>query len=398
MTRVPLRTDVTKAFSRRWQMQMQAVKFWLVLLATLWSAAGARAAQPVGSAPRVDLAAYRQAVDRAVEFLRTKAQAPDGSYASFAGPGVTAVVTTGLLRNGVAPNDPLVAKSLKHLEGMVRPDGGIYQAKSLYRNYETCLAVMCFAEANRDGRYDKLLKAADKFLKNEQWDDGEGYDKSSAYYGGAGYGKHERPDLSNTQFLVEALRSIGHGPDDPAIQRALVFVSRCQNFESEHNTTGLAAKNPDGGFYYTAAAGGESQAGKLPNGGLRSYGSMTYAGLKSMIFAGVGPDDPRVKAALAWIRKNYDVKSNPGIGNAGLYYYYHTFAKALDAMKLDRVEDEQGVQHDWRQDLFAELLRRQRPDGSWINENARWLEGEPSLVTGYVLLTLAYCKPGVEKR
>ena len=30
---------------------------------------------------------------------------------------------------------------------------------------------------------------------------------------------------------------------------------------------------------------------------LRSYGSMTYAGLKSMIFAGVGPDDPRVKAA-----------------------------------------------------------------------------------------------------
>ncbi|MCR4414939.1 MAG: hypothetical protein NUV77_21180, partial [Thermoguttaceae bacterium] len=197
---VEVRAEATKPFSLRWQMLMQTVKFWLVLSATLWIGAAARAAQPAAGppAPRVDLAAYRRAVDRAVEFLRTKAQAPDGSYASFAGPGVTAVVTTGLLRNGIAASDPLVAKSLKHLEGMVQPDGGIYQPKSLYRNYETCLAVMCFAEANRDGRYDKILKAADKFLKKEQWDEGEGYDKSSAYYGGAGYGKHERPDLSNT--------------------------------------------------------------------------------------------------------------------------------------------------------------------------------------------------------
>lgn len=370
-----------------------------VVFAASAPASGDRAAVAPGTpapAPAVDRQAYRQALDRAIGFLRT-AQAPDGSYASFAGPGVTAVVTTGLLRNGVGANDPLVARSLKYLEGMVRPDGGIYQLKSLYRNYETCLAVMCFAEANRDGRYTRILKAAEAFLKKEQWDEGEGHDKSSTYYGGAGYGKHERPDLSNTHFLIEALRSVGNGPDDPAIQRALVFVSRCQNFESEYNTTGLAAKNPDGGFYYTPVGGGESMAGKTPTGGLRSYGSMTYAGLKSMIFAGVGPDDPRVKAAVAWIRKYYDLRSNPGMGNAGLYYYYHTFAKALDAMGLDRIQDEQGVWHEWRRELLAELVRRQRRDGSWVNENARWLEGEPALVTGYALLAMAYCRPAVEK-
>ena len=79
-------------------------------------------------------------------------------------------------------------------------------------------------------------------------------------------------------------------------------------------------------------------AGKTPDGGLRSYGSMTYAGLKSMIYAGVGPDDPRVKAAFKWAQKHYDLKTNPGMGTAGLYYYYHTFAKALDAMGVDRVE------------------------------------------------------------
>lgn len=123
---------------------------------------------------------------------------------------------------------------------------------------------------------------------------------------------------------------------------------------------------------------------------------MTYAGLKSMIHAGVGPDDPRVKAAYEWIRKYYDIKSNPFMGNAGLYYYYHTFAKALDAMRLDLIEDASGVKHYWRRELAAELLGRQRPDGSWINQNNRWMEGDPNLVTSYALLTLAYCRPGAK--
>ena len=346
---------------------------------------------------QADARAYRQAVDRAIRFLATKAQAPDGSYAGYAGPGVTAVATTGILRGGRSPDDPVVAQSLKHLEGFVQPDGGIYQPGSLYRNYETCLGMLALNEANRDGRYDKVLEDAGRFVKGRQWDEGEGADPSSTSYGGAGYGKHERPDLSNTQFLVEALHAVGNGPDDEAIQKALTFVSRCQNLETEHNTTKFAPKNPDGGFYYTVAAGGSSQAGETPNGGLRSYGSMTYAGLKSMIYAGVGPDDPRVKAAVAWIQKHYDVQSNPGMGNAGLYYYYHTFAKALDALGQDVIEDAQGKKHFWRRELLMELVRRQLPDGSWINPNARWLEGEPGLVTGYALLALSYCRPTVEK-
>ena len=351
------------------------------------------AAESFERSAAADEQVYRRAVDRAINFLATKARAPDGSYAAFAGPGVTAIVATGMLRNGRSPNDPVVAGSLEHLERFVQPDGGIYQSGTLYRNYETCLGILCFSEANRDGRYDEVLAAAERFVKRSQWDEGEAKDPTSYYYGGAGYGKHERPDLSNTQFLIDALRAVGNGPEDEAMKKAVVFVSRTQNLETEHNTTGFAPKNPDGGFYYTPAAGGSSQAGNTPNGGLRSYGSMTYAGLKSMIYAGVGPDDPRVKAAFEWIRKHYDVRSNPGMGDAGLYYYYHTFAKALDAMGVDVVEDAGGMKHDWRRELLHELAGRQLADGSWVNENARWLEGEPSLVTGYALLTLSYCRP-----
>lgn len=345
---------------------------------------------------KVDRRQYEQSVARATTFLITKGQADDGSFSSASGPGVTSLVLAGLLRNGVSPDEPHVAKGLKYLQGFVREDGGIYQEGTFYRNYETSLAVVCFSAANRDGRYAKLLKKSDAFLKGLQLEEG-GEDQASASYGGMGYGRHKRPDLSNTSFFLDALKATGNDADSEAIQRALVFVSRCQNLESEHNTTPFPTKNPDGGFYYTPAAGGNSQAGNTDNGGLRSYGSMTYAGLKSMIYAGVGPEDPRVKAAVKWLGKNYDLQTNPGMGEAGLYYYYHTFAKALDAYGKDTFVDEGGKSHNWRSELAAELVKRQREDGSWVNENSRWLEGDANLVTGYALLTLTYCKPGSPK-
>jgi squalene-hopene/tetraprenyl-beta-curcumene cyclase len=90
------------------------------------------------------------------------------------------------------------------------------------------------------------------------------------------------------------------------------------------------------------AAGGASPAGKTANGGLRSYGSMTYAGLKSMIFAGLKGDDPRAKAAVAWARQHYSLTENPGLGSAGRYYYYHLFAKALAARGQDTLIDAQN--------------------------------------------------------
>jgi squalene-hopene/tetraprenyl-beta-curcumene cyclase len=334
-----------------------------------------------------------QLVDRGVAYL-TAAQADDGSFSKQAGPGITALVAAAFLENGRAPSDPVVAKALKYVESHVQPDGGIYADGSKYKNYETSLAIRAFAaanEASKDGRYDELLKRAAAYVKEIQWDGGEGYDESSMFYGGAGYGGHARPDLSNTAFLADALESVGTGPDDPAVQRMLLFVSRCQNLESEHNQTKFPPLNPDGGFYYTIAAGGSSQAGELPNGGLRSYGSMTYAGLKSMIFAGVDKDDPRVKAAVDWAKKHYTLDENPGLGNAGLYYYFHTFAKALDAIGEPKVVDDEGAEHDWRQELIDALAERQRDDGSWINENDRWLEADPNLVTGYALLALSYC-------
>jgi squalene-hopene/tetraprenyl-beta-curcumene cyclase len=329
---------------------------------------------------------------KAVQFLKLT-QSADGTWTTANVPGITALCVTSLLQSGVPADDPAVARALKFLTGLVRENGGIYHPQTQHRNYETSISVLALSAANSNGKYDKIIRNAEKFLRGLQWDEDEEQKPEDAGYGGAGYGKHQRPDLSNTQFLLEALKTAGVKADDPAMQKALTFVSRCQNLETEHNNTPFAAKIDDGGFYYTPAAGGTSQAGVAANGGLRSYASMTYAGLKSMIYAGVKKDDPRVKAALTWITKHYSLKDNPGMGKQGLYYYYHTFAKTLSVLEIDELKDSSGTAHVWRNELVATLAKGQKANGSWINEADRWYEGDPNLVTAYGLLALSHCEP-----
>lgn len=341
---------------------------------------------------KVDLLTLKKAQMQGINFLKNS-QLDDGLWTTETVPGISALITTALLESGIPASDPVVAKALKRLEGFVQKDGGIYYSKSNHRNYETCISTMAFNLANQEGRYTTIIKNAEKFLRGLQWDEGEGLESSDTSFGGAGYGGHQRPDLSNTQYLIEALRKSGVKSDDPAIQKALVFVSRAQNLESEFNTTPFSSKVNDGGFYYTPAAGGTSQAGNTPDGGLRSYGSMTYAGLKSMIYAGLDKNDKRVKAANEWIRRHYTIKENPGMGQMGLYYYFHTFAKALDIMQVEQFKDAKGDVHNWRAELVNHLAGLQQENGSWTNKVERWYEADPNLATAYALLALTHCQP-----
>ena len=326
---------------------------------------------------------------KAIAFLKAS-QADDGSFSSQLGPGVTALVTYSLIRSGVPVNDPDVAQALRFLEQQVQKDGGIYKGEQ-YQNYETSLAIMCFHEADKDGKYKKLIDSATRYAKKIQWDSDEGIDPTDPRYGGQGYGKNKRPDLSNTGMFIDALETIGTDKNDPAIQEALKFISNSQNLDTPYNSTKFGALINDGGFYYTPAGEGESKADKTDNGGLRSYGSMTYIGFKSLLYAGVSRDDPRVQAAKQWIADHYTLEENPGVQQQGLYYYYHVFAKSLAAYGEPLLVDSKGVEHNWRHDMIETLSKRQSPDGSWVNTADRWYEGDASLVTGYSLLALSYC-------
>jgi squalene-hopene/tetraprenyl-beta-curcumene cyclase len=348
---------------------------------------------------------FQKTSQAGVQYLLEKGQAEDGSFSKQLSPAVTAMCTSSLLEHGVPVTHPKVQKALTYLESLVQPDGGIYPAGSTLRNYETSVSVVCFQRAKElakksgnaagEAKYDELVDKAVAFLKGLQWDDAEGHPIESQFYGGQGYGSHKRPDASNTSFFLDALEAAGEDGESEAVQKALVFMSRCQNLPTAHNTAKWAAQASDedrgGGIYSAVGENGETKAGETPNGGLRSYASMTYAGLKSFLYAGVSKDDIRVKAAFDWIGRHYDLTANPGMGQQGLFYYYHVFAKTLNAVGEPLVVDSKGQKHHWRNDLIKQLSSLQKEDGSWTNGADRWYEGDPNLVTAYALLALGYC-------
>ncbi len=352
------------------------------ILPISWTSFGAADSGP-------DAKDLRVAVQRGFAFL-AKTQGTDGGFSPRrAGPGITALVVTALLRNGYGHNEPVVDKALAFLEKNVQKNGGIYDKQ--LANYTTCVALLAFKEANKDGRYDTIIKNGTAFLKSLQ---DETADAKDVRFGGVGYGGKERPDLSNTQFFVDALLSSGVPKDDPAVQRALRFVSRCQNLAGEHNDQPFAQKATEddkGGLVYNPSAA-DSKRDQTPEGGLRSAGAMTYAGLKSFLYAGVSKEDPRVKAAVHWIRRHFTLDQNPGMGQAGLYYYYHTFAKAMDALGEESFTDSADKAHDWRRELFEAIKKRQNPDGSWRNAADRqYGEDNADLATAFALLSISYC-------
>ena len=377
--------------------------------------------KPSSSQKFGDQAKREEITRKGVDYLLQKGQAEDGSFSKQLNPAITSLCLSALLANDVAVSDERVQKGLAFVESHIQPDGGIYKEGSNLRNYETSVAIMCFVRARdaykktnvaneQASKYDVTIEKAAGFLKGLQWDEGENHGPDSEFYGGQGYGSHKRPDLSNTQFFLDALKAAGEPADSDAIRKAMIFVSRCQNLPSEHNEMEFAEKTaPEekGGMIYSPANGGETKVetqrapdesadgpGEKPQGGLRSYASMTYAGLKSFLYAGVSKDDQRVRAAMSWISNHYDLDSNPGLGQQGLFYYYHVFGKTMNAMDQDEIVDADGVKHDWRKDLTGELAERQQADGSWTNaeNSARWYEGDPNLVTAYCLLALSYTK------
>ena len=331
--------------------------------------------------------AVESAMDRGVRFLRTT-QNQDGHWGD---PGISALILNAIFRSPrkYGPEDgPWVRKPLDYLVGCQKPDGGIYIDQ--LANYNTSVAILALtAHPDVAKKYAQVIEKAKKFVFHIQCDEEEGYNpKADKFYGGFGYGSSERPDLSNTHFAIEALRTAGVAADDPAFQKALVFLQRCQN-RSESNDMEWAGN--DGGFVYypgQSYAGSDQEQGKTL---LRSYGSMTYAGLKSYIYANVKRDDPRVQSAYNWIRQNYDVTQNPGLGAQGLFYYYHTFAKTFALLGDATIVTQDGVEHNWREELSQILLAKQNTDGSWKNSQPRWWEIDPRLVTAYVLIALSYC-------
>ena len=376
--------------------------------------------------PAAALAAWSPAQQKAVAWLLQQQQ--DGVFSikmgdkSFPDPAFTGFGLYALqckpkaLRT--ADEQATIEKGLRWLLAGQNEDGTFGQQVP---NYTTCVVVGALHRWG-DPAVVPALQKAQKAILGFQNMESTGYQRSDRDYGSIGYGNSQRGDLSNLHFSLQALRESGLPPDHEAFQKALTFLQRTQNLKAVNDFQGKvpdlekegvvldATSGDDGGAAYYP---GNSNAGYIvqPDGKSvpRSYGSMTYALLKSYTLAGVRGDDPRVQAAVKWIQDNWTLAVNPGADPAlgkkvqyqGLYYYYMVLAQALAAAEVTTVKvtskDDKGAekveQVDWRKALRAHLEKSQQADGTWVNgENDRWYEGMPLLCTCYAMTALELCK------
>lgn len=369
-----------------------------------WSA-NANAASPARADHSLKLEIGR-ALEKGLDWLASRQDAESGAWGDPRYPALSALPICALLgapsRAPDAPLDESLLRGLEFLLSRQREDGGIYG--NGLATYNTALSLLALTLAAQP-EYDLPILQARKFLIAQQADFDTRGTPDNPFDGGIGYGgTYTHSDLSNTHLALEALYYSRNLLSDSAAapgkegnpqldwDAAIAFVQRCQH-SAASNDQEWSSDDPEnrGGFIYYP---GDSKAGsqRLEDGRTvpRSYGSMSYAGLLSFIYARMDRGDPRVLAARDWLQKNYSVEENPGMGHEGLYYYYHTMAKALTILDVKELKLAGGDTVDWRSDLATRLFDLQESKGFWVNDTGRWWEKDPILVTAYALLTLEH--------
>ncbi|RME88032.1 MAG: hypothetical protein D6785_01305 [Planctomycetota bacterium] len=366
---------------------------------------------------------YATPINRGVSWLIHKAN-PNGSFGNIPGfkqqghVGITALsiealsmVLPYITSKKIAKKAiSCIEKGTQYLLGCQEGSGAIYTKGSSLKPYETAIALSALIEVQKRNLaipgLNMAIQKAKNYLIRKQFDKPEGISPSQAIYGGwsevSGTKETKEVTLAVTHVVLEALHKAKVSKDSKVWKKVLFFLNRCQNRSesNDYREHGFFPFN-DGGFIYQP---GKSKAGvfrrKQGTGYYaKSYGSMTYAGLKSLVHANLTKEDPRVKAAFYWIQKHYTLEENYGMGSGtnpqggkqGIFYYYMIMAKALDAYQIEKIKTLDGKVHYWRQELANKLLSLQKKEGFWQNSNPRWWEGNSVLVTSYALIALGIC-------
>lgn len=315
-----------------------------------------------------------ESVELGLQWLRGSQQ-ENGSWSNSTG--ITALALLALLNSGASVEDPAVSKGLKYLLDPQRYDAATGQFSGDKRGdspcytYDTALAILVLVATEDRARprseYREIVAKARGYLLSIQHTNPDNPDDPQI--GGWGYPRPGWTDLSNTQFAVMALdaaydylREVKPPPTDANswTGRLLRYLDRCQN--------------DDGGFGYRP--------------GQASWGSMSAAGLWSLVLTGVSPTDSRVKRVIQWMSANYRLDANPGRGSKALYYYYLTLSKALTMVDLWEITTADGRKHYWYPELDTQLERLLSPDGYWVNEDGSEWEENRDLCTAYAILAL----------
>ena len=332
-------------------------------------------------------------------------QTAEGFWSDEKNPAMTALPLWAFSASGQAYYAPNADKAVAFILSKVQPDGGIYVSNpdrpgAGLGNYNTAICIMGLQATGRKDVVPSILKGRTYIASTQLTGD-------DTHAGGFGYDKGGRrhTDMTNTGMAIDAMRRTQSLEDlRPASERkadlnwdaAIKYVENMQQKAGEDQGGLLYVKSfgpPPAGMRTgtnkpPAGAGRPGMGGGRPP--LRSYGSITYVGLLAMIQSKLTRQDPRVISAFDYCTKHWTLDENPGQGQQGIYFYYNILTRALCATGVDTIPHADGKAIAWREALIKKVISLQKEDGSWINENNRWWENDPVLVTSYSLLALEF--------
>ena len=358
--------------------------------------------------------------------LMMAAQAPDGAWRSDtygalkAGPALTPHVMSSLFFIPQAGPDGRKAfdRGVEYLVGFVGDDGRARLAprELMFPIFAAASASRVVALADKSPRNLAAQQAWLAYLRDRQLNESLGWRPDDRQYGGWGFSlapprkpppgepldRFYESNMVATVWALAALRSAKVPPDDPSYGQILVFARKCQNFAAARDRAD--GDYDDGGFFFIPGDPVQNKAGiagtdRHGRRRFRSYGTMTADGLRILLRCGLPPSHPRVVAARRWLARNFSATANPGtfapdrevLRNATYYYWAWAVAHTWIALRSSEMNTPAG-RIDGAVALAEELLRRQRPDGSWVNRYTDAKEDDPLVSTPYSAAALAICR------
>lgn len=393
---------------------------WRVCMVLAAAALGGCRAGNAGLVARIDTS-----LDLAGRYLISK-QSPDGGWRSETygalrvGPALTPYVISSLFFMPQAGPQARIAyrKGVDYLVSFVGPDGAVKAGprELLFPVYTAAMASRMIRLEGPSRRNLRAHRAWLKYLLARQLNEQLGWSAQDSEYGGWGFSLEppRKPEpgrlkerffesnLSATVFGVAAIISAKLPRSHPSYRQAIVFATRCQNLPARPGESD--ERFDDGGFYFIPDDPVQNKAGiagtdRLGRRRFHSYGTMTADGVRVLIRCGLALDHPRVVAGRRWLERNFDAARNPGgfepdrevIRDATYYYWAWAAAHAFLALRLEQLDTPAGKVN-WAQRLARELLRRQKPDGSWVNRYTDAKEDDPLVATPWAAAGLAICR------
>ena len=307
----------------------------------------------------IDTKAVQRSISRGIAYLR-KSQNERGGWEEYGGQscGLSALCTLALLNASVSREDPDIVRAMRYLRS--------FEPKA---TYSVALQTLVFCQLGSAGDLPRIRKNVERLVKGQKVAGVE--DRIGSW----DYGSHRGAgDPSNSQF---ALLALGAAQDrgikiDPGVfQRAhRYWVDRQQ---------------ANGGWAYGR--------------GRRTSGSMTCAGIASVIISGSRldsdaagnqiqccggstTDELAIENGVQWLGRNFNLEVNPGGDSLTKFYYLY----ALE--RVGRLSGRRFMgEHDWYREGADYLVGIQDEfQGFWSNVGA--MESS-NVATSFALLFLS---------